>query len=237
MSYLDALGQRVGSAKGVPSEFKETDIGAIDTDRQKQLKDFYKKLSPTQRTMLKDKLNSLKQPSKDVIAQNKRVDEQLKLRSNQATRERLVKETKEQKAFELKERDQAKKDANVAKDELAVLKAQKKESIKKQATRDKIEINAEKYIRDRDLFDNEIATFRAEQAKSILGPNDTEGQKIVEDAIKRKQEEFKIKQKYEMEQMMNRLWNKYGNMEEIREYLREFGLENELPNLVNELKK
>ena len=40
-----------------------------------------------------------------------------------------------------------------------------------------------------------------------------------------------------MEQMMNRLWNKYEDMDKIREYLREFGLENELKNLVQELNK
>lgn len=244
MSYLDVLKRSAGTtevpAKGSPSEFIETDIGKdnTDTEKHKEMVKMFKELPIESQIKLKREIAKRRKAGSaehNLGVKNQEINNrnQEKMKSMYQYKMQKAKD----KAFELKEKEQAKRDAAVAKNELAVMKAQKKESIKKQAARDKIVIDAEKYIRDRDLFENEIATFRAEQEKNILGPNDTEGKRIVEQAIARKIEDHKIKQKYEMEQMMNRLWNKYEDMDKIREYLREFGLENELKNLVQELNK
>jgi len=236
MSYLNALKKatktkEVPYQKQQPSEFIETDI-AQPSDRKKAAQAKYDKLSPSQKRKV-DKLIMAKKKSRENSSQAVDVRNQDINNRNQEKMKSMYEykmAQKKEKAFELEERDQAKRDSRIMKDNLAVMKAQKKASVKEQARRDKIVIDTNKYIMDKDLFAKELEDFTAEQYKNII-PGDKEGKKIIDEAIARKKEVQRIKQKYAMATMMEKLWDKYGNMEDIREYLREAGLENELANL------
>ena len=160
MSYLDALGQKVGIAKGVPSEFKESEVGKPSKEKTKA-QAMYDKLSPDEKRMV-DKMilanRKGSEQSKKVKAQDTRNVKQETAKSNYEFRMRQQKEKQDiadNKAF-LKARDAELK---------AKAKAQKiaKTAQDKQATKDKklaqtrLELDA-KFLNDMSDISNAISS-------------------------------------------------------------------------------
>ena len=100
MGYLDALGQKVERKNQTVGEFRETSIGQ-PSEVKKKSQAMYDKLSPEEkrivdRMVLKNRKGS--EQSKNVQAQEKRTDTNLRLMSKQETAQRVAKEQATYKA-------------------------------------------------------------------------------------------------------------------------------------------
>tara|TARA_R110001592_G_scaffold27006_2_gene100551 strand:+ start:3561 stop:4340 length:780 start_codon:yes stop_codon:yes gene_type:complete len=254
MSYLDALQKKSkggvayqdGSSKGSVT----TDIGKskYTSEQSQKFQKMFDNLSPIEQKKLKGMVAKKKAAMKGgefgtaVKNQDINNDNQEKLQSVLDYRIQSREAKAQEKQFAAKEKVSTARDNLVLNQQLALEKAKRKavesaekakttKAVAKQTEKDKIAVDPDKFKLNEDLFEEEMRAWEIEARKEIIGENDTQGEKNLEQARAAKYNKHRLNQDYQLRDMIKKLYRKYEDMDKVREYFRENGLEGQLEAL------